>query len=175
MNRYLGAMTDVVEAHGGFVDKYIGDGILAVFGAPLADAAHARNAVSAALACQRALDELDLHDLLPSAKRLVARIGINTGEVLVGNIGSPRRFNYTVMGDAVNLASRLEGANKQHGTRILISETTASALTDAFELREIDTITVKGREQPVRVYEPIGYAAVRHEAQTAVPDPAHRP
>ena len=175
MNRYLGAMTDVVEAHGGFVDKYIGDGILAVFGAPLADAAHARNAVSAALACQRALDELDLHDLLPSAKRLVARIGINTGEVLVGNIGSARRFNYTVMGDAVNLASRLEGANKQHGTRILISETTANALADTFELREIDTITVKGREQPVRVYEPIGYAAVRHEAQTAVPDPAHRP
>jgi adenylate cyclase len=111
MNEYLSAITDVIEAHGGFVDKYIGDAIVAVFGAPVDDPNHATNAVHAALRCAGQLDMLDrMHDAFGGKAR--QRIGLNSGEALVGNIGSRRRFNYTVMGDMVNLASRLEGANK---------------------------------------------------------------
>jgi len=112
LNIYLSEMTDIIEHHGGFVDKYIGDAIVAVFGAPLEDADHAHSGVAAALACRDRLAEMpsvfsDRPDLI-----LRARIGLNSGDMLVGNMGSRRRFNYTVMGDAVNLAARLEGANK---------------------------------------------------------------
>ena len=124
MNEYLSAMTDIIEAHGGFVDKYIGDAIVAVFGAPLDDPDHANNAVRAALQCAARLGELDRVTAAFRAARSRQRIGLNTGEALVGNIGSRRRFNYTVMGDMVNLASRLEGANKFFGTTIIASETT---------------------------------------------------
>ena len=125
MNEYLTAMTDIVEAHGGFVDKYIGDAIVAVFGAPHDDPDHALSAVRAALACQAKLSELNRDAVAFKGHRLACRIGINTGAMLVGNIGSRRRFNYTVMGDAANLASRLEGVNKMYGTRILASAATA--------------------------------------------------
>ena len=111
LNNYLSEITDLLEHHGGFVDKYIGDAIVAVFGAPIDDADHAVHAVEAALACQHRLEEM-AQDFIQMADRpLVARIGVNTGQALVGNIGSRRRFNYTVMGDAVNVASRLETAN----------------------------------------------------------------
>ena len=123
MNEYLSAMTDIIEAHGGFVDKYIGDAIVAVFGAPLDDPDHAKNAVQAALQCAARLPELDRVKAAFGGD-VRQRIGLNTGEALVGNIGSRRRFNYTVMGDMVNLASRLEGANKFFGTTIIASETT---------------------------------------------------
>jgi class 3 adenylate cyclase len=116
-------MTDLIEAHGGFVDKYFGDAIVAVFGAPLDDPHHATNAVRAALRCAAALGTLDrVTAALGAAVR--QRIGLNSGAALVGNIGSRRRFNYTVMGDVVNLASRLEGANKLYGTTVLASHTT---------------------------------------------------
>ncbi len=116
MNEYLTAMTDVIEAHGGFVDKYIGDAIVAVFGAPLDDPDHARNAVHAALECTARLATIErVHAAFGAALR--QRIGINSGDALVGNIGSRRRFNYTVMGDMVNLASRLEGLNKNTARR----------------------------------------------------------
>ena len=111
MNEYLSAMTDVIEAHGGFVDKYFGDAIVAVFGAPLDDPHHATNAVRAALRCAAALGTLD-RVTAAFGVTVRQRIGLNSGAALVGNIGSRRRFNYTVMGDVVNLASRLEGANK---------------------------------------------------------------
>lgn len=150
MNRYLTAMTEVVEAHGGFVDKYVGDAVIAVFGAPLEDPRHAEHAVAAALACQERLAELR-----PSlGLDLRMRIGVNSGEMLIGNIGSERRFNYTVMGDAVNLAARLESANKDHGTEILVSEDTRALCGETFAFREIGRITVKGRSAPVTVYAP---------------------
>ena len=157
MNEYLSAMTDIIEANGGFVDKYIGDAIVAVFGAPLDDPDHAVNAVHAALQCAARLPGLDrVTAAFGGAVR--QRIGLNTGEALVGNIGSRRRFNYTVMGDMVNLASRLEGANKFFGTTIMASETTRIAAGDTFAWRELDAIRVKGRAQAVKIYEPLGPA-----------------
>lgn len=160
MNMYLSAMTDIVEAHGGFVDKYIGDAIVAVFGAPLDDPAHARRAVEAALACNAKLAAMNADPASPFlGHRLKARIGLNSGRALVGNIGSKKRFNYTVMGDTVNLASRLEGANKYFGTDIMCAESVRS-LADAvpgpdLAWRELDRIQVKGRAMPVTVYEPL--------------------
>ena len=151
MNEYLSAMSDIIESEGGFVDKYIGDAIVAVFGAPADDAGHAAGAVRAALRCQQKLAEMNRG---PFAERpLRQRIGLNSGEVLVGNIGSHRRFNYTVMGDAVNLASRLEGANKYFGTAVMASEATVRLAGPGFAWRELDQIKVKGRAQPVRIYE----------------------
>ena len=158
MNEYLSAMTDIIEAHGGFVDKYIGDAIVAVFGAPLDEPDHAANATRAALQCAARLPKLD-RAKVAFGGTVRQRIGINTGEALVGNIGSRRRFNYTVMGDMVNLASRLEGANKFFGTTVMASETTQTAAGDAFAWRELDAIRVKGRAQAVNIYEPLGLAA----------------
>lgn len=155
LNRYLSVMSDTIEAHGGFVDKYIGDAVVAVFGAPLDDPDHARHAVEAALACQRNLDAAEGGLGLPDGQHAATRIGINSGEMLVGNIGSSRRFNYTVMGDAVNLASRLEGANKVYGTSVLVSEETRKLCGNSPPFREIDRIRVIGREQPVTVYQPL--------------------
>jgi adenylate cyclase len=157
MNIYLSAMTDIVEANGGFVDKYIGDAIVAVFGAPLADPDHARHAVNAALQCQAKLAALNADPAQPfRGRKLGARIGINTGAALVGNIGSTRRFNYTVMGDTVNLASRLEGANKYFGSAIMVSDATRTACgEDGIVWRELDRVRVKGRAAPVAIHEPL--------------------
>jgi adenylate cyclase len=156
MNDYLSAMTEVIEAHGGFVDKYFGDAIVAVFGAPLHDPHHATNAVRAALRCAGSLGALDRVRTAFGPVR--QRIGLNSGEALVGNIGSRRRFNYTVMGDVVNLASRLEGANKLYGTTIVASEATMALTGTAFVWRELDAIRVKGRKEVVRIFEPLGVA-----------------
>ena len=112
-------MTDIIEAHGGYVDKYIGNSIVAVFGAPADDPDHAANAARAALDCCARLAELNSTSAAFRDCRLAQRIGINSGEALVGNFGSRRRFNYSVMSDAVNVASRLEGANKFYGTTII--------------------------------------------------------
>ncbi len=154
MNRYLSAMTAVIEAHGGFVDKYIGDAIVAVFGAPLEDPAHALQAVRAALRCQDRLIELQPCLELPPGQKIAARIGLNSGPVLIGNIGGEKRFNYTVMGDTVNLATRLEGVNKLYGTRILVSAETAARCGDEIRFREIDCVRVLGRSDPVVLFEP---------------------
>jgi adenylate cyclase len=161
MNEYLSAMTDAIEAHGGFVDKYIGDAIVAVFGAPLDDPEHAKNAVRAALQCAGKLATLDRVQAAFGGRKggqVRQRIGLNSGEALVGNIGSRRRFNYTVMGDMVNLASRLEGANKLFGTTIIASEATVALTGKTFSWRELDAIRVKGRSQAVKIYEPLGEA-----------------
>lgn len=168
MNTYLAAMTDEIEAHGGFVDKYIGDAIVAVFGAPIDNADHARSAVNAALACVARLAHLNDDPGSPfGGHRLRMRIGVNSGEVLVGNIGSGRRFNYTVMGDTVNLASRLEGANTPLGTTVLCAAETVARIDaapgPAIAFREIDTIRVVGRGEPVRVFMPM---------PAGTPDPA---
>lgn len=156
LNKYLSEVTDIIGAHGGFVDKYIGDAVVGVFGAPLADPQHGLHAVEAALACQKRLAEISGGFGLPDGVTVGARIGINTGEMLVGNIGSNLRFNYTVMGDAVNLASRIEGANTVYGTSILVTGNTAAECGDGMVLREIDTVRVLGRDAPVELFEPIG-------------------
>ena len=132
MNEYLSVMTDVIESHGGYVDKYIGDSIVAVFGAPADDPDHAANAARAALDCCTQLVELNASSACFHENKLAQRIGINSGEALVGNFGSQRRFNYSVMSDAVNLASRLEGANKFYGTTIIASETTVALAGERF-------------------------------------------
>jgi adenylate cyclase len=158
MNQYFSVMTDIIEECGGFVDKYIGDAIVAVFGAPLDDPDHAANAVRAALRCAARLDELDQTAAAFHGHKLRQRIGLNSGEALVGNIGSRRRFNYTVMGDMVNVASRLEGANKFFGTTVIASETTMALSGTAFVWRELDTIRVKGRAGATTIYEPLATA-----------------
>jgi adenylate cyclase len=152
MNAYLGAMTEEIEAQGGMVDKYIGDAIVALFGAPLDQPDHAARAVRAALACRARLARLN-GELTGLEGPLKQRIGLNTGPALVGNIGSARRFNYTAMGDTVNLAARLEGANKVFGTDILVAESTANAVP-AVAWRELDLLRVVGRAKPVSVLTP---------------------
>jgi adenylate cyclase len=158
MNEYLSEMTDIIEAKGGYVEKYIGDSIVAVFGAPVDDADHARNAAYAALACHRRLEELNRTSPAFHGIKVAHRMGLNSGEALVGNIGSKRRFNYSVMSDAVNLASRLEGANKYYGTTIIASETTVAATGSTFVWRELDATRVKGRTTPVKIYELVALA-----------------
>jgi adenylate cyclase len=153
MNEYLSAMTDIIESNGGYVDKYIGDSIVAVFGAPADDSDHAGNAARAALGCRERLDELNRESAAFHGYKVAHRMGLNSGAALVGNIGSRRRFNYTVMSDAVNVASRIEGANKFYGTTISASEMTVALTGSTFSWRELDAIRVQGRSTPVGIYE----------------------
>ena len=155
LNSYLSAMTDIIEAFEGFVDKYIGDAIVAVFGAPVDDPEHAQHAVYAALACRARIAELQRELQIPDGAVLNARIGINSGPILVGNIGSRKRFNYTVMGDAVNLAARLEAANKAYNSRILVSDSTVARCGTDITFREVDRVGVVGRDEPLTIFEPI--------------------
>jgi adenylate cyclase len=151
MNGYLTSMSEAIERAGGFVDKYVGDAIVAIFGAPVRSADHAIEAVAAALDCQRRLEAFNRDHASP----IQHRIGLNTGEALIGNIGSRRRFNYTAFGDNVNLASRLEQVNTSFGSSILAAESVVTATGAAFIWREIDTIRVRGRSAPVTVFEPL--------------------
>jgi adenylate cyclase len=168
MIEYLSAMTDIIESHGGYVDKYIGDSIVAMFGAPADDPDHARNAVAAALQCRDRLAELNRSHPAFQGRHLAHRIGLNSGEAVVGNIGSRRRFNYTVMSDTVNVASRLEGANKYYGTAIMASETTMVQTGESFAWRELDAIRVLGRDEAIRVFEPLAGKGAASEEQTKV-------
>jgi len=169
MNEYLTAMTDIVMDHQGFIDKYVGDAIDGVFGAPAGDPEHALHAVKAALACRARLHAMNAAGLaVLCGRKLHQRIGLHTGVGIVGNIGSKRRFNYTVTGDSANLASRLEGANKFYGTTVLASEATVDLAGREIAWREIDTVRVVGRTGPVRVYEPMGLAVNLTEGQVSL-------
>ncbi len=158
LNEYLTVVTDVIEGHGGYVDKFIGDAVMAIWGAPLDDAEAERHAVAAAVDAQAAL--VGFNDRLTAARpgvpRLHTRIGINTGPAVAGNMGSRTRLNYTVGGDTVNLAARLEGANKVYGSSVLIGNATAAALDDDFVMRCVDYLVVKGKVEPVRAFEVMG-------------------
>jgi class 3 adenylate cyclase/CHASE2 domain-containing sensor protein len=167
MNEYLSAMTDIIESKGGYVDKYIGDSIVAVFGAPADDSEHASNAARAALGCRARLDELNRDSAAFKGYKVAHRMGLNSGAALVGNIGSRRRFNYSVMSDAVNVASRLEGANKYYGTTIAASEMTVELTGSTFSWRELDAIRVKGRAAPVKIYELLAEAGEETPQQAA--------
>jgi adenylate cyclase len=158
MNRYLGEMTDTILASGGTLDKYIGDAIMAFWGAPLPCEGHALIGCRAALANQKRLLELAGEFSRLGYPPVRARIGLNSGPAIIGNMGSALRFSYTALGDTVNLSSRLEGANKAYGSYILISETTRAGAGAAVETRELDFVMVKGKHQPIRVYELLGLA-----------------
>ena len=153
LNEYLTEMTDLVLAHGGIVDKYIGDAVMAFWGAPLRDKNHALHAVSCAIAMRKRCAELRAGWLERFGHELHARAGVNSGGAVVGNMGSKHKYNYTVMGDMVNLAARLEGANKPYGTYLMISETTLVDLNGACDVRELDLVAVKGKDKAVRVFE----------------------
>lgn len=155
LNYYLTKMADIIVVdNNGYVDKYEGDAVMAFWGAPVDDEQHAIKACYAALDNQKKLKEIqDYFESKGLGSGIKIRIGINTGEVVVGMMGSQKKLNYTVIGDAVNLASRLEGANKQFGTDIMISEHTYKKVKGQVEVRELDLIRVKGKLKPTRVYE----------------------
>jgi len=162
LNRYMTVISEPVRRHSGIIDKYIGDGIMAFWGPPFTGADE-----QARLACLAALDQVaalsafraelpELTGLKRGLPEIDIRIGIATGDVVVGSIGSEQTRNYTVIGDTVNLASRLEGASKTYGTRVLISEAANRLAADAMETREIDTVLVVGKTEPQRIFELLG-------------------
>jgi adenylate cyclase len=151
LNRYLSRMSEVIESQGGVVDKYIGDAVMALFGAPVARADAATAAVRAAIAMQEALRELHaLHDA-EGLPRLATGIGIHTGPVVAGNLGSTHRMNYTVIGDAVNLASRLQGLTREYDSAIIVSAATA-AVAPGFAYRPLGEVRVKGKSELILIY-----------------------
>ena len=153
---YLDAMTEIIQEHQGVVDKFVGDGIMALFNAPRALPEHPAAACRAALRSQACLRELAERWRARGRPVLRARIGIHTGDAIVGNVGTPDRFDYTVMGDAVNLASRLEGLNKLYGTSILASQDVLDATENAFEWRTLDCVAVVGRASGTMISELLG-------------------
>ncbi|MCE5333444.1 MAG: adenylate/guanylate cyclase domain-containing protein [Desulfobacteraceae bacterium] len=156
LNEYFTPMTRIIMAHKGGLDKFIGDAIMAFWGVPLPLEEHARLACRAALRMRESISELQAGWRERNLPMLSARMGLHSGPVVAGNVGSSERFNYTVMGDTVNLASRLESANKIYGTTIIVSEDTKCLAGDEFVFRELDLIKAKGREAPVRIYELVG-------------------
>ena len=156
LNEYFGAMVEVLFRHRGTLDKFVGDMVMGLFGAPLSDDRHADHAVSAALDMTQTLDRLNETWRREGRPELNIGIGINSGQMIAGNIGSESIMSYTVIGDAVNLGSRLESLNKEYGTRIIISEATRLLLTVPVEMRPIGEVKVKGRAQAVQIYEVVG-------------------
>jgi len=156
LNDYLSAMTEIILDEEGTVDKFEGDAIMAFWGAPLDQPDQAARACRAALRQQAALAELNRRFAGLNLPPLSMRIGLNTGDAIVGNLGSQKRFDYTVIGDTVNLASRLEGVNKFYGSHVMASEATVAECAGAVEFRELDLVAVKGKEQAIRVFEVLG-------------------
>ncbi|NJL59177.1 MAG: adenylate/guanylate cyclase domain-containing protein [Desulfobacteraceae bacterium] len=169
MNRYLTDMTKVIMDCEGTLDKYIGDAVMAIYGAPVEQKDHAIHACNSAL---RMFDILyrkrDIWKIegLPT---IWIGVGINTGPMVVGNIGSEKRFSYTVMGDHVNLASRLENLTKTYGVKIIVSEYTWEKAKDHFEFRELDIVRVRGRQEPLRIFELLGKDYFTHGDYAFIP------
>ncbi|MEW6102505.1 MAG: adenylate/guanylate cyclase domain-containing protein [bacterium] len=159
LNEYFTAMNQVIFKHKGTLDKYIGDAIMVFYGAPLYPEEHAKRAVLTALEMIRELNRLKKEWKARGKEELDIGIGINTGEAVVGNIGSDIQTNYTVIGDEVNLASRLEGMTRKYNSQIIISKATYEQIKDEILSREVDIIVVKGKSRPVMIYEPIGLIA----------------
>jgi adenylate cyclase len=157
LNEYFTDMIEVLDRHNGVLDKYIGDAIMALFGVPFVGDDDATNAVAAANDMMASLARLNEVRASRGQPAIAIGAGLNTGEAVAGNIGSPKRMSYTVIGDSVNLASRLEGATKQYGVSILLSEFTFAALKDRSYLREVDLLRVKGKTKPVGIYESFAY------------------
>jgi len=158
LNTYLTEMTNIIIEEGGTLDKYIGDAIMAFWGAPIDDPAHPVHACAAALRMQKRLEGLHAKWIRFGKPVVNQRIGLNSGKAVVGNMGAEAKFNYTAVGDAVNLASRLEGVNKEYGTRLLMSEFTYRRVNAEVLAREMDLVVVVGKTEPVRIYELIAMA-----------------
>jgi adenylate cyclase len=156
LNDFLSEMTDIILSYGGTLDKYEGDAIIAFWNAPLDQPDHAVRACRAALDCQNRLEELRPEFAAKSGHELFMRVGLNSGPAVVGNMGSHSRFDYTAMGDTINMASRLEGACKQYSVPILIGDTTFQMAKHAVAAREVDLIRVVGKSKPERVYQILG-------------------
>ena len=171
LNEFFTPMTRIVLDQGGTLDKYMGDAVMAFFGAPLIQPDHAARACRACLAMREDLvhlnDRWHREGRLPPHLTLGIGIGLNSGDMSVGNVGSEAVFGYTVIGDNVNLGSRIEGLNKDYGSQILVSEFTVQAAGEGFLFRELDWVRVKGKQKPVAIYELL-------DAQPAPPDQAKR-
>ena len=171
MNRFLTPLTNVILARKGTIDKYMGDAIMAFWNAPLDDKEHQLNA------CEAAVDMLERLDVLNKQRELEAQeggppyiplnvgVGLNTGVCVVGNMGSDLRFDYSVLGDSVNLASRLEGQSKEYGFPIIVGSNTALAVKDKFAILELDFIMVKGKKEPEVIYAIAGRQDTAHSAR----------
>jgi adenylate cyclase len=153
LNEYFTRMVEVLFERRGTLDKFVGDMVMALFGAPLDDPDHADHAVETALAMSHALDDLNRRWAAEGRPTLDIGIGISTGDMVAGNIGSDTIMSYTVIGDAVNLGARLESLNKEHSTRIIIGEATRTALKGRYDMRPLGSVVVKGKSQPVAIYE----------------------
>jgi adenylate cyclase len=153
LNAYFSRMVEVVFAHQGTVDKFVGDMVMALFGAPLADPDHADHAVRAALGMLDALGDQNARWAGEGRPALEIGIGVNSGDMVAGIIGSDTVMSYTVIGDAVNLGSRLESLNKEYGTRLIISEATRVRLKGRYDMKPLGDVTVKGRSEPVSIFE----------------------
>ena len=156
LSRYFNSVSAQIQQHGGTIDKFIGDAVMAFWGAPAPNPDHAVDCCRAALACQRAVEAAGLRD--DSGAPVKIRIGINSGDMLVGNIGSEVRLNYTVIGDAVNIASRLESTNKVYGSTIIIGPETRRLAGDRIVVRELDRLAVYGRAGGLQIFELLGMA-----------------
>jgi adenylate cyclase len=163
MNEFLTPLSRVIYSHRGTIDKYMGDCIMAFWGAPLPDTRHAYHAVESGLEMQRALQALQPKFRERGWPEIHIGVGINTGRVSVGNMGSEVRVAYTVMGDAVNLASRLEGITKEYGVGVLVGEGTKAEAPE-YLYRELDMVRVKGKDKPVAIFEPLGLAGEVEQA-----------
>ncbi len=154
MNRYFSVMTGIVRQHRGTLDKYVGDALMAFWGAPLEDPDHAEHAVQAALAMQAALPALNAELAKHGWPPIRITIGVNTGPMVVGDMGSVHRRAYTVLGDAVNVASRLQELSGKLEVPVLIGEATAAALPARWQCREVERVAIRGRETRMTVFEP---------------------
>jgi len=153
LNEYFSRMVAIVFRHHGTVDKFVGDMVMALFGAPVDDADHAEHAVAAAIDMVRELGELNREWAAKGMAQLDIGIGVNSGDMIAGNIGSSSIMSYTVIGDNVNLGSRLESLNKEYKTRIIISDATRTRLTSPRDVRPLGDVVVKGKSKAVAIYE----------------------
>lgn len=171
LNRVLGAIAEVIESHGGYVAQYSGDAVVATFGTFGDQPDHADHAVISAMEARRTVVALS-HEMCRTmgAPPIDLRVGVSSDAMLVGNIGAERRLSFTVIGDGINMAARLESANKQVGSRILVSHKTRDQCSDGLVFRLVDRVRVKGRQQAVTLYEPLGEAPLANDA----PDAPHR-
>lgn len=156
LNTYLNEMTNIVFEEGGVLDKYIGDAVMAFWNAPLDQPDHAARSVRTAIRMRDKLDEMNREGVFPKGIELKVGVGINSGDMVVGNIGADVRYDYTVIGDSVNLASRTESLCKEYGVLIIITKNTLDRLGEGFVTRELDSVAVKGKKEPVKIYEVLG-------------------